>query len=131
MAQILSIHHICIETADIHKSLDYYRSILGFELIGMESCSFGEYAMLRCGDARVELIQSKDASIIHGNAPIAHIGFEVDDVEALFQKLRKKGVKFKTETIEHNAEPLGGLTACSTTGPDGEVINFYKFNRSF
>ena len=131
MAAIKGIHHVCIETWDIEESIAYYCDILGFSMAGREHCSFGEYAMVRCGDARIELIQREPArkNEKRPEGPIAHIGLEVDDVEALFNSLREKGVVFKTEEVERNDEPFGGIIACSTVGPCGEVINFYHFLR--
>lgn len=131
MAEILSVHHVCIETPDIEESLVYYQSKLGFSLIGRESCGFGEYAMLKYGNARIELIQSGETGemVQREPGPIAHIGFEVDDVQGMFDLLRQRGIQFKTEEVEHAGEPLGGLTACSTVGPSGEIISFYHFLR--
>ena len=129
MANILSIHHACVEVNDIEDSLRYYREKMGFELIDRETCGFGEYAMLRYGAARVELIQRQPTTpnIVQPEGPLAHIGFEVDDVEGIFNELKKRGIIFKTEEVERCSEPLGGLVACSTVGPCGEVLSFYHF----
>jgi glyoxylase I family protein len=27
------VHHICIQTSDYHKSLNFYQDVLGFELV--------------------------------------------------------------------------------------------------
>jgi len=131
MAQITAIHHVCIDTWNIEESLSYYQEKLGFSLIGREQCSFGEYAMLRFGNARIELIQNADKTQneIREAGPIAHIGFEVDDVEGIFSTLKEKGIVFKTEQVVRQDEPLGGLTACSTVGPSGEMLSFYHFRK--
>ena len=129
MSAIKAVHHVCIETWDIEESISYYCETLGFTLAGREHCSFGEYAMVCSGAARIELIQREPTkkNEKRPEGPIAHIGLEVDDVEGLFNDLKKKGVIFKTEEVERNTEPLGGIIACSTVGPCGEVINFYHF----
>lgn len=129
MAQIMAVHHVCIDTWDMEESLAYYQEKLGFSLVGREQCSFGEYAMLRFGNARIELIQNADRhrNEIREAGPIAHIGFEVDDVEDIFQVLTQRGVVFQTKEVERQNEPLGGLEACSTTGPSGEILSFYHF----
>ena len=129
MARITAIHHVCIDTWDMEESLSYYQEKLGFTLVGRERCSFGDYAMLRFGDARIELIQNgeKRRNEIREAGPIAHIGFEVDDVEEIFKELTERGVVFKTKEAERQDEPLGGLIACSTTGPCGEILSFYHF----
>ena len=133
MANILSIHHACVEVNDIEDSLRYYQNKLGFELVGRERCSFGEYAMLCSGQARVELIQRQPTTknFLRPEGPIAHIGLEVDDVEGIFNTLKARGVQFTTQAIERCEEPLGGLVACSTVGPCGEVISFYHFLKPF
>lgn len=132
MADILSIHHACVDTKDIDESIAYYEK-LGFYLIRKQTCDFGEYAMMRQGTARIELIQNRDADSNHTGetGPIAHIGFDVDDVENIFDKLKSKGIVFQTDAIERSPEPMGGLLSCSTVGPSGEIINFYHFLNDF
>lgn len=133
MSGIYGIHHICVNTPDLDRSIAFYRDVIGFRLLGRESCAFGEYAMLRLNDSRLELIQPKnvtDASF--GNCgSLTHFGLAVRDIDAVVADLRAKGVKFLSEEIDDCDEPMGGLRAISLLGPSEEAINLYEFKRDF
>ncbi len=130
---VTGYHHICINTPDIEKSIAFYTDVIGFRLLGKESCAFGEYAMLRLNDARLELIQPKNQSVdtFGDKGSLAHIGFAVDDIDATVADLSKKGVKFLTDGIVEEDEPMGGLRAIQLLGPSEEHINLYAFKRDF
>lgn len=130
---IYGIHHICVNTPEIEKSVAFYRDILGFKLLGRESCAFGEYAMLRLNDSRLELIQPKaqDENTFGDKGSITHIGLAVTDIRETAQALREKGVQFLTEDIVEEDEPMGGLRAIQFMGPSQEHLTLYQFNRDF
>lgn len=129
MGSILGIHHLCVRTKDIEKSLDFYCNSLGFALVSRETCPFGEYAMLRLGSSHLELIQpvpeEKDAYGSVGS--LGHFGLAVEGIREVHAALLKKGVVFETEDVVVNKEPLGGFLSISFHGPDGEAINLYDF----
>ena len=130
MAKVLGIHHVQIETWNIEESIRYYRDKLGFDMVDRETCSFGEYAMMKSGSARIELIQhceTREDDPGRPAGPIPHIGFEVDDVPAIHKELKARGVVFREEEVERYDEPNGGIEVVCTKGPSGEELNFYHF----
>ncbi|MEF9896033.1 MAG: VOC family protein [Clostridia bacterium] len=133
MGKITGIHHLCVETPDMDKSLAFYRDLIGFALISRENCDFGQYAMLRLGQSNLELIEpknpSEDSFAPHG--AIAHFGLQVENIDEVFAELKQKGVRFISETIDDCAAPMGGLRAVSLRGPSGEAINLYEFKHAF
>ena len=133
MSGIYGIHHICVNTPDLDRSIAFYRDIIGFQLLGRESCAFGEYAMLRLNDSRLELIQPKNATdASFGNCgSLTHLGLAVRDIDAVVADLKQKGVQFLSEEIDDCDEPMGGLRAISLLGPSDEAINLYQFKRDF
>ncbi len=133
MGSIVSIHHLCVNTPDIEKSMRFYQKILGFRLLSRESCDFGEYAMLRLGTSNLELIQPKEptAESFGTCGSIAHFGLQVEDIDAVFAELKQKGVHFLSTNIDDCDEPMGGLRAVSLLGPSGEAINLYEFKHPF
>jgi catechol 2,3-dioxygenase-like lactoylglutathione lyase family enzyme len=133
MGKVTGIHHLCVNTPDIEKSLWFYRELFGFELLGQETCVFGEYAMLRLGSSNLELIQSNNpGEDSFGNrGALAHFGLQVEGIDEVFDSLKQKGVRFLSEDIGDYAEPMGGLRAASLMGPSGEMINLYEFKRAF
>lgn len=131
MGEIYEIHHICIHAKDLDESIAFYRDMFGFTLFGRESSDVDEYAMLKLGTSRLELIQPKPQkdSDFGDCGSIAHIGLGVRDIDSVVEDLRAKGVKFLSEEIEDKDAPLGGLRAIQLLGPTGEHINLYEWKR--
>ncbi len=131
MGEIYEIHHICIHAKDLDESIAFYRDILGFSLVGKESCEVEEYAMLRLGPARLELIQPHEPKPEdYGDCgSITHIGLAVHDIDSVVEDLRARGVRFLSDEIADNDAPLGGLRAIQLLGPCDEHINLYEWKR--
>ena len=133
MGEIYEIHHICVHAKDIDESIAFYRDMFGFTLVGRESSDVDEYAMLRLGSSRLELIQPKPQKDddFGDRGSIAHIGLGVRGIDSVVADLRAKGVKFLSEEIEDHDAPLGGLRAIQLRGPADEHINIYEWKRDF
>ena len=131
MGEIYEIHHICVHAKDIDESIAFYRDIFGFTLVGKESSDVDEYAMLKLGTSRLELIQPKPQkeSDFGDCGSIAHIGLGVRDIDSVVKDLRAKGIQFLSEEIEDKDAPLGGLRTIQMHGPAGEHINLYEWKR--
>ena len=131
MGKIYEIHHICIHAKDLDESIAFYHDFFGFDLVGRESCEAEEYAMLRLGPSRLELIQPhRPKEEDFGDCgSITHIGLGVRDIDSVVDDLRARGVKFLSEEIEDKDEPLGGLRAIQLLGPADEHINLYEWKR--
>ena len=133
MGAIRSIHHLCVNTPDMEKSLAFYCDILGFSPLSRETCAFGEYAMLRLGSSNLELIQPRDPdkdSFGHRGS-ISHFGLRVEGIDEIFESLKQKGVVFLSPCVQTFSEPMGGFRAVSLLGPSDEAINLYEFIRDF
>ena len=130
---VYEIHHICIYTPEIEKSIAFYRDIMGFRVIGRETCDFGEYAMLKVNDSRLELIQpnEQDSDTFGNKGSITHIGLAVHDIDSVWEDLKAKGVPVLSPEIEDNDFPMGGLRAIQLLGPSQEHINLYEWKHEF
>ncbi|MBQ7196963.1 MAG: VOC family protein [Synergistaceae bacterium] len=133
MKGIYGIHHICIYTPEIEKSIDFYRDIIGFNLIGRETCDFGEYAMMKLNDSRLELIQpiEQNEDTFGNKGSITHIGLAVRGIDSVWNELCEKGVPLLSESIEDDDAPMGGLRVIQLLGPSQEHINLYEWKRDF
>lgn len=133
MSGICGIHHVCIHTPEIEKSVAFYRDIMGFSLIGRETCDFGEYAMLKLNDSRLELIQPNEQNddTFGDKGSITHIGLAVEGIDTVWDDLRAKGVPLLSTEIEDDDAPMGGLRVIQLLGPSQEHINLYEWKQKF
>lgn len=133
MSGIYGIHHICIHTQDIEESIKFYQDIMGFGLIGRETCDFGEYAMLKLNESLLELIQPNEQNedTFGDKGSITHIGMAVQGIEAVWDDLCAKGVPLLSEEIEDDDAPMGGLRVIQLLGPSQEHINLYEWKHKF
>ena len=133
MNNVSGIHHICIHTQDIEKSINFYHDIMGFNLIGRETCSFGEYAMMKLNDSRLEFIQpnEQDENTFGNKGSITHFGLAVKNIDSMWEFLKEKGIPLISEKIENEDEPMGGLRAIQLLGPSQEHINLYAWKHEF
>lgn len=129
MKGIYGIHHVCIYTPEIDKSIAFYRDIMGFQVIGRETCDFGEYAMMKLNDSMLELIQPNEQNedTFGNKGSITHIGLAVKGIDSVWEELKAKGVPLLSEKIEDNDAPMGGLRVIQLLGPSQEHINLYEW----
>lgn len=132
MGAIKEIHHLCINTPDIQKSLTFYCDIIGFSILLRETCAFGEYAMLGLGGSKLELIMpnNPDENSFGNHGSLSHFGLQVESIDEVYESLKHKGVHFLTDKVNDYNEPMGGFRAISLLGPGGEAINLYEFNHA-
>ena len=133
MSGIMGIHHICVHTPDIEESIKFYRDIIGFGVIGRETCDFGEYAMMKLNGSMLELIQpNEQGEDTFGNkGSITHIGLAVQGIDDVWEGIRAKGVHLLSDGIEDDDAPMGGLRVIQILGPSQEHINLYEWKRTF
>ena len=137
---IRRVHHIAISTPDLDRLVSFYRDVFGFEVIeefewekGYEAAdqvtglkdSAAKAVMLKGGDFHMELFefQSPPPKTLDPDRPVCdhgltHFSFEVTDVQAVYDRLKKAGMRFHCPP-----EKLGDLgTATYGRDPDGNVI---------
>ncbi len=140
------MHHSSRTVSDIERSIAFYRDILGFEVV--EDISSDEegiqYAsttpdsrlrivMLQAGGAVVELIQFlKQEGKSYDNPPAlndvgsSHIAFEPEDMDAAYEDLVAKGVRFATPPQVTWRGPGRYWRAAIFYDPDGFDLALFK-----
>jgi len=101
------LEHIGIAVKDFEKSLKPYLQILGLNLHGIEETEFlgSDYKVgfLPVGETEIELVYTTSKTglaadfIREKGEGIHHLAFEVDDIQAYYAELVKKGVKTLSE----------------------------------
>lgn len=147
MTGMVGMVHPGITVSDLEKSIEFYRDILGLELLKREEkiTSRGERlgvpgAIIECAffavpgsDATIELIQfhSPPQPNNYGQ-PInavgqVHIAFRVSNIEAAMAELRAQGVCFVShDYVVINKGPLNGWKFIYFKDPDGTNIELIE-----
>lgn len=142
MANIKRVNHTGISVRDMSRSLSFYGELLGMELIfdsdvddvpalsavvGMEKAR-GRVAWLRAGDTMIELWQwdhpdgrPLPTDYRPADKGVTHFAFEVDDVDAIYQKIVGAGYPANTEPKD-----LGLHKTTYVRGPDDEIIEILE-----
>ena len=107
MMGIKGVHHVWIQTQNYKDSLNFYKNILGFEIINESKNFHGrEYnTWLKLGNFMIELQTPKNNDSFKDwsnlNSGPVHIGFIVDNVEKEYERIKSLGYKdFKVKNGE-------------------------------
>lgn len=134
--------HVGISVANLERSIEFYRDLLGMEVIENEGFSgalfdrilalegvTGKTAMLRHGSLQIELFeflspQPKRADperpvCDHG---ITHFCIEVTQIEELYKRLSAAGIRFHCPPLDFP----GSLKATYGRDPDGNVFELLQ-----
>jgi catechol 2,3-dioxygenase-like lactoylglutathione lyase family enzyme len=140
---IKSIHHTAISTGDFERALAFYRDLLGFEMVselnwpagveladtitGLEG-SAARSVMLRASNTSIELFEFSSPTPKPGDPKrpvcdhgITHIGFEVDDIDAEYERLKAAGMSFHCPP-----QDLGASRVTYGRDPDGNVLELWQ-----
>jgi catechol 2,3-dioxygenase-like lactoylglutathione lyase family enzyme len=129
--------HVGLTVADLDRSLDFYRRVVGLEEIhrtvfvseafGMLTRNPGariETAMLREGDFVLQLVAYDEGGgdvleLEHRNVGNPHLSFWVPDVRARFAELSADA---SVEVISELVEIAPGITSFYVADPDGVPV---------
>lgn len=135
---ITNIDHVALSVANLERSVEFYRDIIGFEVVRILECgpemrlgdvngmpdSIARIAHLYLGNNMLELFEyqnprGKELPSDHKQADhgLIHLGFTSTDARADYARLQEHGVKFLSQPIEFRP----GVWIFYFYGPDGEV----------
>lgn len=107
----ISHHHVGISVPDAEKSAEWYKMMLGFEVVTRMKQGDGMYVVhIKRGNCYIELFQIADAKPlpeyrrdpsadlrVHG---LVHMAFQVPDVFAAVKALKAKGAEVAMEPVD-------------------------------
>lgn len=124
---IIQTAHICIQTNNLRKTLDFYTEKLGLKLhfkFVKGRKTIGYY--LDCGKKNfIEIFENEKAGTYDERSLIRHICFEVRSIKTLEASLTEKKVK-------HTEPKLGCDKSWQmwVKDPNGIPIEFHQYTRS-
>jgi lactoylglutathione lyase len=122
--------HVRLLVTDFPACFRFYRDVLGFEALWGEEG--GRYADFKVGDAIVALYDRRLMAEAVGTAgkPVeveaqdrVLLVFAVEDVDAAYDQLKARGIKFVTEPQDR---PDWGIRTAHFRDPDGNLIEIYR-----
>jgi glyoxylase I family protein len=142
---INGLHHAAIATHDIDRIVEFYVSMMGFEIVSKGGWDVGDddidgmvglqgsaskVAMLQAGNCFLEVFEylsprgrRRDPDYPVCDTGFTHIGLNVTDIEAEFERLSAAGMRFHGRPIDR---PPGVLRAAYGRDPDGNVIELVE-----
>jgi catechol 2,3-dioxygenase-like lactoylglutathione lyase family enzyme len=143
---IKGVHHTCITVSDLERSIQFYRDLVGLELVMTEesersgddrSDALGvpsakvRLAILRAGQAQVELIQyvtgqGRAYDRKNNDVGTMHIAFQVEDIDAVYRRLLGHGVRFTAPPATIPAGPMKGWRWTYFFDPDGVSLEIIQ-----
>lgn len=151
MAKITRAHHTGFTVRSLERSIAFYRDLLGFEvafqwnpqapyireLVGYADVDL-HAAVLRIPGSEVFLelleyrgIPEKTVDMANGNIGNGHIAFNVDELDALYERLTKAGVQSVSKPVTPTVGPNAGGRAVYLIDPDGFRVELIETARSF
>jgi catechol 2,3-dioxygenase-like lactoylglutathione lyase family enzyme len=135
----------------LQKSLEFYRDVLGLEEVfswnpraeylkkvtGYVDADF-HISVLRVPGSEyfLELIEYRDCEKVQvdhrtGNPGIAHVAFQVEDLESFFHFLKNKGVQSVSEPVIPSIGPNKDGKVVYMIDPDGFRVELIQTRKSF
>ena len=145
------MHHLGLTVSDIERSIEFYRDLLGMELIGRRPSVTADYVAKQTGYDSVELnvasfrvsSGSKQSLEVvqymsHAGEPSdgatnragnSHLCLLIDDLRAGYDDLQSRGVRFKSDPVEISAGPNKGGLVVYLYDPDGYMLELFQPSR--
>jgi catechol 2,3-dioxygenase-like lactoylglutathione lyase family enzyme len=111
----MKFSRIILRVADLDRARSFWADAVGLAVKG----SSGEFVFLDAG--AVELILNRDAS--DPGRSMTEIVFESEDVVAVYESLRERGVEFLVEPRPVTSEGDRDLLATHFRDPDGHLAS--------
>lgn len=127
-AKLTGLAHIGIFTADIDKSVEFYKS-LGFT-VDADSCPGPKLVFMSLGTCLIELICPPDASALakrNADGWIGHICIEAKHIDDVVADFKAKGIIPAEAQVSYNEKILGGVKNIFFDGPSGESIELFDY----
>lgn len=125
--------HVAITVSDIHRSLAFYRDLLGFPVLGrlyfggetgmvIDFLDIGNNALLEIFSFTNAAIKPTDFISDDRQLGLRHMGFRVDSVAAVAARVRQAGVEFTLEPLD----AVGGVRIAFFKDPDGTLVEIVQ-----
>ena len=126
------IRHIALSTQDVEGTAKFYMDVFGMKQVGKVDSPGAKGYYLSDGDLNLAILQFKNdqvAGVERGKdwSGIHHIGFQVDNLEEIGEKLKAAGSERREDINEAlgvgHGKQVGGNVEVKYRGPDNIVVD--------
>jgi catechol 2,3-dioxygenase-like lactoylglutathione lyase family enzyme len=130
MQSLNRFQHVSISVSDINRSLDFYRGLLGFQVLGHAQVEDGLTAhFLDVGNGHtLQLLSFKDTAKPSQWLPddlqtgLRHVGFKVRYVDGTTARFKQANVPFTLDPLD----ATGGVRIAFFKDPDGTLLEIVQ-----
>ena len=142
---ITGIQHMSFTVSNLDDTIHFFSDILGLEvssireakgervekILQIDGASLQICNVITPDNGNIEFIEylapkGQKLDLRTCNTGVAHLGFEVDDVQKMYDDLINKGVKFNHPPVWADEGPMKGWGVCYAKGPDGITLEFMQ-----
>ena len=126
------IKHIAIATQDADATAKFYTEVFGLKEIAKINSDNASGYYLSDGNINVAVLDFKNEQVAGpeygtGFSGIHHIGFEVESLEEIAERLQKAGSNSRDDIYQALGVGMGGVAHANVevkySGPNGEIID--------
>jgi catechol 2,3-dioxygenase-like lactoylglutathione lyase family enzyme len=117
------VHHVHLFAADIERSLNFYRSCFGGEVILDMDVAGARNIFMKVGTGRIHFYDQPPKK--PGAGSIHHFGIQTDDVERDFRHLKSEGIAFNKSVVD-----LVYMKYIMVPAPDNVLIELFEVNKA-
>ena len=129
---VQGFEHVGMTSSNLDRTIAFYGGLLGLkEVLVKRTGEGGRIAFLEIGGVMLEIVEPATSirtparEVPATEAGIRHITFRVDDVDAVYAKLRSAGVEFTVlPRAAANSELIRKVAFCKD--PDGITVEFLE-----
>jgi catechol 2,3-dioxygenase-like lactoylglutathione lyase family enzyme len=125
--------HVAVTVSDIHRSLAFYRDLLGFPALGrlyfggetgmvIDFLDIGNNALLEIFS--FDNVAAKPSDFVYDDRQLGlrHMGFRVGSVDTVAARVRQAGVEFTLDPLD----AVGGVRIAFFKDPDGTLVEIVE-----
>ncbi|MFZ5569132.1 MAG: VOC family protein [Thermodesulfobacteriota bacterium] len=117
------VHHVHLFAADIEKSLTFYKSFFGGEVVLDLEIAGARNVFMKVGTGRIHFYDQPPK--ISGPGSIHHFGIQTDDVERDYQSMKTNGIPFNKTVVD-----LAYMKYIMVPAPDNVLIELFEINKT-
>ena len=116
------VHHVHLFATNIEKSLNFYQTFFGGEIILDLEVAGARNVFMKVGSGRIHFYDQPPK--VAGPGSIHHFGIQTNDVERDYQRLQAGGVDFNKPVVD-----LTYMKYIMVPAPDSVLIELFEVNK--